>query len=138
MSASKRRFTTYIPDSIWDIQIDPFRFHLWVLHFYEGKRIPEREWRYFEAIGMAEKYFLSEEEIIDLILSKTPQYVRGGNKCQWCLGTTFILQEHHYPIPQCEGGDEVVKICPSCHCEYHHLKNLRYRFKPEFCCEVTE
>lgn len=44
-----------------------------------------------------------------------------GYTCEWCQEKTNAIQEHHYPIPRCKGGKEIVKICPNCHFEYHQI-----------------
>lgn len=73
--------------------------------------------------GILEKVKPSPIEIVKQLQSKTPQIVLNSSRvCEWCNGTTYILQEHHHPIPKSEGGLETVKICPSCHYEYHHLE----------------
>lgn len=60
-------------------------------------------------------------EVVSLLSQKTPQHVGSGKKCNWCKGTTHILQQHHYPVPRKDGGDKVVSICPNCHYEFHYL-----------------
>lgn len=44
-----------------------------------------------------------------------------GLKCDWCGKKSYILHKHHYPIPKNKGGQDVVNICPNCHCTYHSL-----------------
>lgn len=39
--------------------------------------------------------------------------------CSWCYRDTHPLVNHHYPIPQGEGGIETVKICIACHALCH-------------------
>lgn len=66
---------------------------------------------------------LSPEIAVEgLRASKKPQTVRGCKVvCEWCGGSTYRLQSHHYPIPSKEGGSAIVKICANCHDEYHYL-----------------
>lgn len=71
------------------------------------------------------------DEVIDILKRKKPQkvdHIRGTTHiCEWCKGETYAIHEHHHPIKKCEGGTETIKICASCHCEFHHLcegKNL--------------
>lgn len=42
-----------------------------------------------------------------------------GLKCDWCGMESYVLHEHHYPIPKCRGGKDTVHICPNCHSTYH-------------------
>ena len=44
-----------------------------------------------------------------------------GLKCEWCGKESYVLQQHHYPIPRSKGGTETVNICPNCHYTYHSL-----------------
>ena len=44
-----------------------------------------------------------------------------GIKCEWCGKESYILHKHHYPIPACENGKEIVNICPNCHYTFHTL-----------------
>ena len=44
-----------------------------------------------------------------------------GLKCEWCGNESYILQQHHYPIPRSKGGTNIVNICPNCHYTYHSL-----------------
>lgn len=62
------------------------------------------------------------QDAVKILLEKKGQSVKGSGKvCGWCKGTTYALELHHYPIPQSEGGQTTVKICGSCHREYHYL-----------------
>ena len=45
----------------------------------------------------------------------------GGKECEWCGVNTSVLHKHHYPIQRKDNGKKVVKICPNCHYEFHHL-----------------
>lgn len=44
-----------------------------------------------------------------------------GFKCEWCGNESYILHKHHYPIPLCKGGTDIVNICPNCHSTFHSL-----------------
>lgn len=48
-----------------------------------------------------------------------------GQICQWCGKESYVLEQHHYPIPASEGGKEVVYICPNRHRTYHKIKEVR-------------
>ena len=72
--------------------------------------------------GYIIKHELSPIEKRDIVVNKTPSISKMGNSvCEWCNGITFVLNEHHYPIPKKDGGTETVNICPNCHYEYHSL-----------------
>jgi hypothetical protein len=43
----------------------------------------------------------------------------SGQVCEWCHKESYILEEHHYPIPKSKGGTKTVRICPNCHRAYH-------------------
>lgn len=55
-----------------------------------------------------------------------PRYAVHPLECPWCKGETIILHAHHFPIPRSEGGTETIRICASCHAEYHALTNDQY------------
>lgn len=44
-----------------------------------------------------------------------------GFVCEWCGQQSYMLHEHHYPIPRCNGGTDTVHICPNCHSAYHDV-----------------
>lgn len=73
--------------------------------------------------GIIEK-INSDDFIVGLLKSKKPSIIKikGAVKCNWCKGVVVYLQEHHHPIRACDGGKDIVRICPSCHYEYHYLK----------------
>ena len=48
----------------------------------------------------------------------------GENVCEWCGINTYIIHEHHYPIPKKDEGRETVSICPTCHSAFHYFPNL--------------
>ena len=64
-----------------------------------------------------------EEETFDpyQAQNKVIREKNSGITCEWCGYKTNAIQEHHFPIPKCKGGKEVVKICPNCHFEYHRI-----------------
>jgi len=137
--SSMHHYRTEIPNIVFGMGIDPIRFAMWVNYFFNGTDIPAKEWRYFVSKGMAETYTLSDEYILSVIKSKNPQKLQGAKKiCEWCSSETLILHSHHYPIKRCDGGEETVKICANCHCEYHYLEERKYRFKSQYACEVVE
>ncbi len=71
---------------------------------------------------------LTDDEIVTILSDKHEQLFRDGRfncvRCLWCNAETFILHEHHYPIPAGNGGTETVGICSNCHSEFHHLKTV--------------
>jgi len=70
---------------------------------------------------------IDDAEIVNLLKSKSPQRIKGiTNSCFWCKGSTYSLQEHHYPVPRSKGGTEVIQICPNCHYEYHSLFQRKF------------
>lgn len=136
--SSLHHYRTEIPNVSFDL-LDPFKFFLYVNYFFFGISISLADWKYFYAIGMAEKFERSEEEIIKIIKSKTAQSMHDANRtCEWCLGSTLVLHSHHHPIQRSLGGTETVDICPNCHYEFHFLCNSAYRFKNEYCCVVVK
>ena len=67
----------------------------------------------------------TQQEVVEII--KTRDFKNCIPKiCEWCNKKTLIIHEHHYPIEKNKGGKEVVKICPTCHFEYHLLINGNY------------
>lgn len=80
--------------------------------------------RSLEIKGLIAKVKYSPTEAKELISGKTPQSLRllgFTTCCEWCNGSTVVLQEHHYPVPKSQGGTETVFICPNCHSEFHQL-----------------
>lgn len=90
----------------------------------------KRDWRSFLEKGLVEEYFLNEDEVINLLKSKIPQNLSGFDYlCEWCKCTTCILHKHHYPLRKSKGGQTTIKICASCHYEFHHLVHTK-RYRP--------
>lgn len=73
---------------------------------------------------------LNHEEFVSNVLKKKNLKNQGIGKrcCNWCNIKTFVLHEHHYPIPKSKGGTETVLICPNCHHEYHSI---------DFCVQIN-
>ena len=69
---------------------------------------------------------LTKNEIVTILSDKHEQLFRDGRftyaRCTWCNAETLTLNEHHYPIPKASGGEDIVNICPNCHCEFHSLE----------------
>lgn len=57
--------------------------------------------------------------VTDLINKNLDGFGYGFQKCSWCKIKTTILHKHHYPIPKRKGGNQIIKICPNCHSEFH-------------------
>lgn len=60
---------------------------------------------------------LSPEDAKEFAIAKA----HSGLICEWCGRQSYVLHEHHYPIPKCDGGTETVSICPNCHYTYHQV-----------------
>jgi len=87
----------------------------------------QRTFQSLENWGIVISRKLTKNEIVSMLQAKTPQQLNTDldfYTCEWCNGETFILNEHHYPIPKENDGTETVKICPNCHCEFHGLETL--------------
>jgi hypothetical protein len=129
MSRKDVENSTFVSD--WLIRnIRPFKLvkSIWkLIEVY--KDLPRDEWKKLFKAGYAEEYQLTEDEVIEILKSKTPQFFPGATKyCHWCKGTSCILHEHHYPVKKSKGGQETINICPSCHSEFHFLSdNKQYR-----------
>jgi len=61
-------------------------------------------------------------------LLKENNYGKGNGEhyCTWCGYKSFVLHEHHYPIPKHKGGTDTVSICPNCHYQYHIFDEKYY------------
>ena len=68
------------------------------------------------------EYISNIEEAKRLTIEKSHK----GQICDWCNMESYILQEHHYPIPKIKGGKNIVKICPNCHYTFHKLIGNNY------------
>ncbi len=73
---------------------------------------------------------LEDSEILSLLENKEQvQLTKSGAfpeyRCWWCKGISYVLRQHHYPIPKSEGGTDTIDICGSCHAEFHFLKTLK-------------
>jgi len=78
-------------------------------------------------------------EIAKLLKEKNSREVGIGHLvCEWCQVNTLILERHHFPIARKDGGEETVKICGSCHAEFHHLcrNTSLYHLKSKFLTEL--
>lgn len=72
--------------------------------------------------GYVESVKLRPQEISSFLMKKDIKGLGIGNfLCPWCNSKTLIPHEHHYPIPKHLGGTETVRVCPTCHFEYHFL-----------------
>jgi len=97
------------------------------------KDIDRKHWKYLFKFGYAEEYNLTEDEVIAILKSKTPQNFPNSVKyCDWCKGTSCLLHFHHYPMKKSKGGQQTINVCASCHCEFHFLlDNKQYRLTKE-------
>ena len=78
---------------------------------------------------LLDQHKLSVYEIQGIISAKRPQSSSNpifDKVCSWCGSNTSILHGHHFPIPQRDGGQKIVNICPNCHYEFHTLENSKF------------
>ena len=54
------------------------------------------------------------------------QFIETNCKCEWCGRQSYVLQQHHFPIPANKGGTKTVNICPNCHYTFHKLEGEIY------------
>ena len=45
------------------------------------------------------------------------------NACNWCGSYCLNLIEHHFPISKHKGGKDIVKICGTCHNDFHYIES---------------
>lgn len=93
-------------------------------HYYFKTKIKYEDWKTLVDFGLAQKMQFSAQEAKDLVSNKQPQKIMAmpaNEKCDWCKGNTYRLEEHHFPLSRKEGGCSVVGICAQCHDEYHFL-----------------
>ncbi|NLI61192.1 MAG: hypothetical protein GX375_07170 [Clostridiales bacterium] len=82
-----------------------------------SERSIKRHIKWLRDNGYLESRKFKPEEIKELVLNAEKCY-----KCEWCKKDTFMIHEHHYPIPKRQGGDKTVKLCPNCHSAYHKIE----------------
>jgi hypothetical protein len=65
----------------------------------------------------------SESDVVEILRKKTVTgfSLKSIQSCEWCGYKGPTMHRHHYPVKLSDGGGSVVRICPSCHCEFHHL-----------------
>lgn len=86
-----------------------------------GKKVIKSNIRKLEKLGILPKNIHSPQEIAEILKNKPTEGV-GRHVCEWCSRKTLLLHEHHFPISKLKGGTETVRICGTCHYEYHHLQ----------------
>lgn len=111
------------------------------MFFYEDEEPSNSQWKRLEKLGLSEKFSFKEDAIVKFLKEKSPQTYLSNSSirdyiflkiCDWCNSESALLHEHHYPVSRKNGGKNIVEICPSCHCEFHHLTDrIRYRICPE-------
>lgn len=146
-------YATSIPEYLDDMDLSPAAFRLYV-HY---KRAADDKSKSFSlslralashcqlstrkvrdarqelvAVGLLDQLpSRSEDEIVRLLRRKIPQDIAEDaghvHACSWCKGRTFVLHNHHYPIPKHEGGTKTVAICANCHVEFHALTEPQYQ-----------
>ena len=72
----------------------------------------------------------SQSEVVEMIKHRNFNNCIP-KKCEWCGKKVLVIHEHHYPVEKRNGGKDIVKICPSCHSEYHLLINGNYELNKE-------
>ncbi len=133
IDSSIKRFYISAPNSIFDLGLKAKYLAKYLDYYQNNYEFSTAEWKVYEEKGLAEKHTFSEEEILKIIQSKTPQHLPNAKKtCEWCYSSTYALHKHHYPKKRCEGGKNTVLICPNCHYEFHYLEKLKYRIKSEY------
>ena len=88
-----------------------------IFHQVSNKTIIRMK-KHLEELGYI-KVVYDPKQAKELVL----QNKNKGETCEWCGTKTNVIHYHHYPIPKKDGGTEIVKICPNCHCEYHSIIN---------------
>lgn len=76
-----------------------------------------------EKAGVIRRPYATPEDIRAVVMKKGHVPCGfGPYGCEWCGAKTWAIHEHHYPLSRQEGGTSVVRICGSCHAEYHALE----------------
>lgn len=72
-----------------------------------------------------------KKELVEKLKAKNMHGLGFGDEvCSWCGVFTTVIHKHHYPIQKKYGGTKIVKICPSCHYQYHHSgKSRKLQFR---------
>lgn len=81
--------------------------------------------------GILEMKHYSQSEVVRMIKERDFHNCIP-KRCEWCGKETLVIHDHHFPIPKAAGGKEVVKICPTCHFEYHLLISGNYEMKSDY------
>lgn len=71
-------------------------------------------------------YLTKKAKTPEDLKKETIEKSHNGYKCEWCGHECYILHHHHFPIPNKEGGTNVVDICPNCHYTFHKLEGETY------------
>ena len=88
---------------------------------FVSKDTIKRAIRKLGKLGLIPKNILSPEQIAEILQSKRTEEI-GQYVCEWCGSKTLLLHRHHFPVSKLNGGKDIVKICGTCHYEYHHLQ----------------
>lgn len=70
------------------------------------------------------KFGLVTNRKLSPVEAKKYLFIEGATPligCSWCKTETRSLHEHHYPLPQREGGEKTARICVDCHQKFHSL-----------------
>lgn len=57
-------------------------------------------------------------------LIKTDEFT--FDRCSWCGIRPHAFHEHHFPVPRSAGGESTVRICGTCHVDFHFLVGNRF------------
>lgn len=63
-------------------------------------------------------------------VSASRQLITGNvytfEQCSWCGCRPRAFHEHHFPVPRSAGGEATVRICGTCHVDFHFLVGQRF------------
>lgn len=87
-----------------------------------GEKAVNSALAYLSGEGLLCRHAPDPHSIQSALSSKAGQSLRFGKEtCSWCGGTTFALEDHHFPVSRADGGTETVRVCANCHREYHWM-----------------
>lgn len=136
MAENQRDFKgVWIPKAIWLDERLGLMDKYYMAVYLQCDRITVEADKMMEQIASRTTICASKKKLVELgmvSLVTDPEHAKSvvlrrkglGSRCEWCGASTFALQEHHFPIPKCKGGNKTVRICPNCHYEYHALLEL--------------
>lgn len=75
--------------------------------------------------GYIDRLQNSYKSIKEMVKTNNSNKGVGNKICEWCGIKTFVLCEHHFPIPKRDGGNKTVNICPNCHNNFHFIESTK-------------